>query len=225
MKEQLTLRPRMKKIPAYFVVLATLVVAPMASSQVQPYDDYGRPNPDAFEWTGFSLGVSAGTLGLGLDANVHLLSWLNLRASAHTFSLTYKDTIDRIDYDFDIGFSGLALLLDIYPGQMNEFRISAGLAFNDHIVDIDGFDPGTREVTLNGKAEYDSVAPYFGIGWGNPVQPDSALTFTVDLGVLLQDYETSLPAEMPQTTKEDIEDVLDFFTIYPVLTFALHYHF
>jgi opacity protein-like surface antigen len=194
-----------------------------SSREIAAYDQYGRPNPDAFEWTGLSLGINGGTLGYGAELNYHLLDWLNIRGGLHIFNLTYKDTIDQVDVTYDFEFNGLLLTLDFYPGLMRGFRISAGAGFNDHSVPISG-KPRAGGTTIRGEAEYDSIAPYIGIGWGNPVQPDSAFTFTFDLGLMLQDY-TLKGADIPAGLRSDIEDVLDYAKIYPVIMFGLHYHF
>ncbi len=185
---------------------------------VSAYDQYGRPNPDAFDWTGLSLGINGGTLGYGADITYSLASWANIRGSFHVFSLTYKDTISGVDTTFDFDFTGLITTIDLYPGTMRGFRIALGAGLNSHEVPLSGG-------SIKGKAEYDTFAPYAGLGWGNPVQPDSALTFTFDLGFLLQDYSLSVDESVSADAKSDIEEILDYATIYPVITFGLHYHF
>jgi len=206
--------------------------------EIIPYDEEGYPNPDAFDWTGLALGVDAGTLGLGAEVQYHITKWLNIKAAGHTMSFTYKDTFDGIDYTFDMDFTGVGLFLDLYPGPERSFRFSGGFMFQDHVIPVKGDVRGnfSDELVVNGKAEFDSTAPYLGIGFGNPVKPDSALTLTFDIGVILQDYSFDLVATGPgsdnpiiqaavEETKSDVEDVLDLFTIYPVITLGLHYHF
>lgn len=209
-----------------------------AAPEVIPYDDYGYPNPDAFDWTGFSLGAGIGTLGLNGEAAYHLTEWLNIKGNGHLMTLTYKDTIDSVDYTFDAEFSGFGLLLDLYPGQTRSFRFSGGLMFQDHAIPVKGDPRGNypADTQITGEAKFDSTAPYFGIGFGNPVKPDSALTLTFDIGVILQDYSFDLKAEGTgandpavqsaiASTKADVENVLDYFTIYPVITLGFNYHF
>jgi hypothetical protein len=193
-------------------------LGPVSSSAPQAYDAYGRPNPDAFSWTGLSLGANIGTLGYGGELTYHLASWMNVRGSFHLFDLTYKDTFSGVDYDLGLEWTGVILTLDLYPGRQRSFRISAGAGLNDHTVGISGG-------SFRGEAEFDSFAPYLGIGWGNPVQPDAALTFSFDMGLLLQDYSVSYSAAPPADAQGDINDILDLLTVYPVFSFALHYHF
>ncbi|MGA1192759.1 MAG: hypothetical protein ACO3ZG_00075 [Kiritimatiellia bacterium] len=220
----------MKTRPALFVCASFIVVTmfsfpvvaqplgPVSGGAPQAYDAYGRPNPDAFEWTGLSLGATIGTLGYGSEVTYYLFDWVNVRGSFHLFDLTYKDTFDGVDYKLDLDWTGIILTLDFYPGQQRSFRIAAGAGLNDHSAGISGG-------SYRGKADYDSIAPYIGIGWANPVQPDAALTFTFDMGLLLQDYSVGYSAAPPSDTQSDINDVLDLFTVYPVFSFGLHYHF
>jgi hypothetical protein len=196
---------------------------PVTRPAFSAYDDYGRPNPDAFDWTGFSLGGGLGTLGFQAEAAYYLLDWLNIRGGAHIFSLTYKDTIDGVDYDFDIGFNGFGLMLDFYPGQKRGMRLTLGGSFNDHSVDVKG-KARVGGKTYKGTADYDSFAPYLGLGFGNPVQPDSAITFTFDIGFMIQGYDLSIPKDA-EPVRDDIEDFLDKLELYPVIMFGLHYHF
>lgn len=213
----------MKKIIASLFLLLAVSITAIAQNY-EAYDRDGRPNPDAFDWTGFSLGIQGGTLGFGGEASYYLLDWLNIRASAHTMPFTYKDTIDNYDVTFDFEFTGLLITLDFYPGHYRGFRLSAGAGLNDYTVPVEGV-ARSGGATFSGEAEYDSFAPYLGIGWGNPVQPDSAFTFTFDLGVMMQDYTLDLPEGTSEAIKSDIEEILDYATIYSVMMFALHYHF
>ncbi|HMO52476.1 MAG TPA: hypothetical protein PKE26_14660 [Kiritimatiellia bacterium] len=218
-----------------------------AEPVIYPYDERGRPNPDAFEWTGFSLGVKAGTVGLGLDATIYLAEWVNFRTGLQAFYFTYKDTIYGVDFDYDLTMLGIPLLLDFYPTDSGNFRLSAGVILSSTEVDISG---STRTIaringvefskqqvgTISGTADYDTVVPYFGIGFGNPVKPDSALTFTFDFGFMIQDYDLSLKSNGTAANDAgfkkalgdfagEVEDVLDYLKIYPVITFGLAYHF
>ncbi|MDJ0692678.1 MAG: hypothetical protein QNJ41_29875 [Xenococcaceae cyanobacterium MO_188.B32] len=85
------------------------------------------------------------------------------------------------------------------------------------------------------------VAPYLGIGWGNPVAKSKNLGFWFNLGVMFGGSpEVTLtpnlgPAATPAVQAEinqaiekevdEIEDDLDFINIYPVLSLGLYYHF
>lgn len=214
---------------------------------IQPYDSEGNPNPDAFEWTGFALGLKVGTLGVGADASIYLDDWVNFRANVGYLDFTYKDTIDDIDFDLDVNFQTAMFLLDLFPFEGGNFRISAGVALVDNDLGIDGTPDGTEEIgdndytaeqigTISGTATFDEVAPYVGIGYGNAVRPDYSWTFVVDFGVIFQTYDIEISsngtaadnpafqADLAELQK-DIEDEVDRLKIYPVINFGIAYHF
>lgn len=202
------------------------------ATQIQAYDNRGFPNPDAFEWTGLSLGPTIGTLGLGAEVAYYLTEWMNVRASVNTLSLNYLDTVDGVDYDLDADLSGLLMLVDLYLTPGGEFRLSAGVALNDRTVSITGTPKGSGDTAIKGTAEYDSLAPYVGIGFSNPVRPDTIFTFTFDLGLMFQSYELDLKTVggssgglTVEVAEDDVSDLLDYLKIYPVITFGLAYHF
>jgi len=249
--------------PASIFVAAALAVSTSALAQeerltlpppaapsettIQPYDSEGRPNPDAFEWTGFALGLKFGTLGIGADATIYLDDWVNFRGNVGWLDFSYKDTIDDIDFDMDVDFRTAMLLLDFYPFEAGNFRISGGVVFQDNTLTVDGTIESDESIgdntytpeeagTITGDAEFDEVAPYIGIGYGNAVLPDGSLTFIVDFGVLFQTYDITITSDGTAANdpafqadlkelEEDIEKELNRFKIYPVINFGIAYHF
>lgn len=226
-----------------------IVTQPPATREadIQPYDSEGRPNPDAFDWTGFALGVKVGTLGFGADASVYLDDWVNFRASGAILPFSYKDTIDDIDFDLDVDFKTAMFLLDFFPFEGGNFRISGGVVLLDNSLTLDATPTDSEEIgdnvytpeeigTIDGYVDFDPVAPYIGIGYGNAVLPDASLTFVVDFGVVFQTYDIEVNAsgtaagdptfqdDLAQLEK-DIEDEVNRFKIYPVINFGIAYHF
>lgn len=216
-------------------------------SVIHPYDERGRPNPEAFDWSGISLGIHGGTLGAGAETTVHLTPWLNFRVTGTYLSFTYKTTVDKIDYDYDLEALSARLMLDLYPARLKNFRFSIGLVVKDMDIDVSGAPNrnvmiGDRVYTpeevgsLGGRASYDTFAPYLGIGFGNSVKPDALLTFSLDIGVMLHDYSFRLSsrgdgagrdsfARDLESHQSDVEETLDWLKIYPVISFGLAYHF
>lgn len=202
------------------------------------HDDWGRAYPDAFDWSGIAIGGNVGTLGVGVEGVFYITDWMNVRANAHYASLLYRTTIDSIDYDFDLSAPGALFMLDLYPGPMGNFRISAGLGIRDAEVSITGTPRvagGAELGRVRGRASYDTFTPYVGIGFGNAVLPDKLLSFSIDFGILFQSYSLRVNAEgpladhVPESVRADIEsnvkDRLDWLRIYPVVQLGLNFHF
>ncbi|HMP91005.1 MAG TPA: hypothetical protein PJ991_12445 [Kiritimatiellia bacterium] len=234
----------MKKL---FALLACLMPAYVMADELLPYDRQGRPNPDAFDWTGVAAGVKIGTLGLGADASIYLADWVNFRAGVNILSFEYRDDIEDIRFDLDMDFRSLMLLFDLYPFDNGNFRLTGGVAFQDNKFRVKATPNESEKIgdnrytpaqigTIRGDIEFDSVAPYFGIGFGNAVRPDTALSFSFDFGVVFQTFDVALRANgtasgTPQfeadlnSLEDDIRDEMNRFKIYPVISFGISYHF
>ena len=210
---------------------------------IRPYDDWSRPNPDAFDWTGISLGGAVGTLGLGAEGTFYLTDWANFRLGAHYGTLVYKTTTRGIDYEYDYSALTSMWLIDLYPGFHRNFRFSAGALLKATSVSLDGqprrsMTFGDRTYTpeqiggISGKATFDTFSPYIGIGFGNPVRPDQLLQFSFDMGLTVQDYSLRLDADNPKVSeaamsrlRSDVSKKIDWLKIYPIISFSISYHF
>jgi hypothetical protein len=194
----------------------------------------------------FALGLKAGTLGLGLDGTVAINPKLNLRASANWLDWTYGTSIEGVDYDVSPDFLSALILLDWHPFG-NGFRLSGGVSLSRNSVAL-AAEPsltlkvGNHEYRVDeiGTGDFDPVAPYVGLGYGNAVGGDGGWSFILDLGVLFQSYEVELTASGPiaedpifgpmfqpdlALEEEDIQDFLDRYRIYPVLAVGAAYRF
>lgn len=143
-----------------------------------------------------AVAVRAGTLGIGLDLDFGLTEKLNLRVGYSAFS--HDDEIEDSDvlYDGEIKLSNAQALLDwhVFGGG---FRLSFGAVGLGTKIDVVGRPTGgTYEIgddvftadqvgSLRGEVEYsNSIAPYIGIGWGNPVDKGGRFTFLFDIGAV-----------------------------------------
>jgi len=187
------------------------------------------------------------TLGLGVEGTARILPKLNARLGINYYPYTYDEEEDDVDYDIDMNlFSGSALL-DWHPFA-GVFRISAGLVLNRNELDMEARPTGFVEIgdqeyapaevgTLSGDVDFRSVAPYVGIGWGNAVGEDKRWGFVCDLGIVFQGSpDADLAATGPIASdptfqadlakeEENLEDDLDFFKYYPVISFGISYKF
>jgi hypothetical protein len=176
-----------------------------------------------------SIGVRAGSMGLGVELAYPISQSMGVRLIADGYKYSRKFTQDNIDYDGDAKLRTGSLLLDIFPFA-NNFRISAGGVYNGNKLLLST--PNTNltingnpyTATLDGEVDFKKFAPYAGIGYGRPINAGLSLTF--DLGVMFQGTPTATlngtctPA--PACTAQfKIKD----FRYYPVATIGLAYTF
>src|SRR5713226_6174050 len=142
-----------------------------------------------------SLGLRGGTLGGGAELSYALSQRAAVRLNADGYNRKQSSTRDSIDYDMKLKLQTASLLGDWFPFA-NNFRISAGAMFNGNKFSLKGQPTGTG-YTINGRTytaaevgsldatvDFNKGAPYFGIGYGRPI--NSGLSLILDLGVMFQ---------------------------------------
>lgn len=199
----------------------------------------------------FSIGVKGGTLGVGLEAGVDLSDYVGFRAGINYLKFDFDSTISNVDYNFEPEFFNGNLLLDYHPFA-NAFRFSGGAYINNNTIDVSGnyrkdlipseYDALgflADQVGVKGSAEFDTFAPYVGIGWTtNQAGPGWGVDF--DLGVMFQGAptvseltvddpwglgNTDLAKRFLEEERKAIEDDLEEFQYYPVASIAVTYKF
>lgn len=196
------------------------------------------------EW---AIGAKAGTLGLGGEITTNLAPDVHLRGSIQWFELDFDVEFDDIDYDVNVDLLNPLLLIDWYPFA-GDFRISAGALFNGTEIDLEATSAEPIEIgdsvyrpdefgSIRGESDFDDIAPYIGIGFGNHLSQDRHWGFSTDMGVAFigspnVDLRVTGPfADNPllladlEEEEREIEDDLDKFRFYPVLSFTLYYRF
>jgi hypothetical protein len=194
-----------------------------------------------------AVAAQAGTLGLGGDLTTNLIPQVNLRAGVQWLDFGFSAPLGHIDYDVDLNLLNPLVLIDWYPFS-GSFRVSGGVLFNGsdiHLrakpgeaVEIDGATYTPAELgSLRGDVEWRSMAPYVGIGWGNALGEGGRWGFATDLGVAFTGSPSiDLSATGPISTdptfrtrlaeeERDIQDELDAFKFYPVLSISLFFRF
>jgi hypothetical protein len=143
-----------------------------------------------------AIGARAGTFGFGAELAFGLTESLNLRLGYNT--LSYDHTLDETDVTYDgtleIGAASAIVDWHVFNGG---FRLSAGAVQKGPTIDVIGkptggsYEIGDNTYTaaeigsLSGSVEMgDSVAPYIGIGWGNPVDEAGRFTLLLDIGAI-----------------------------------------
>jgi hypothetical protein len=191
-----------------------------------------------------AITAKASTLGLGADVAFKVAPKVALRVSGQSFSYDRSDTIDDVNYDIDLGLQSFGAMADVHPFG-GSFRVSAGLLANGNEADtVANLEPaefyeigdevftGAELGSLTGAADFDSTAPYLGVGWGNPFTRERRFGFAFDLGVIYQGVpDVSLAAENPlgdptldQALLDEalaVEDDLESLEYFPVVSAGL----
>lgn len=196
-----------------------------------------------------AIAAKAGTLGAGLEGTVGITKTVNARLGFNYFSLDHDETESNVEYEFELELMTFSILLDWHPFN-NGFRLSAGAFYNGNEFDATGkptagnytIDDTTytaAEVgTLTGQIDFNSFAPYIGIGYGNAVGKDKKLSFVFDLGVMFQgspdvtvrstggalSSDAAFLAEL-ENERRQLESEIEDFEYYPVIFLGLSYKF
>ncbi|HEV8647090.1 MAG TPA: hypothetical protein VGR01_16140 [Burkholderiales bacterium] len=148
-------------------------------------------------WADVGVLLKAGTLGAGLDLSKGIGETLALRLQANAFSFDEDITESDVEYSADLELKSAGLLFDWHPFS-GVFRVSAGAYWNGNeasatgrptgaAYEINGVTYASTEVgSLNGQIDFESVAPYLGIGFGSAPKAGRGMSFSFDLGVLYQ---------------------------------------
>ena len=190
----------------------------------------------------FAVSGKTSTLGLGGEFTTAVTSNINARIGINALDLDFERELDDIEYDIGLDFSSFSALLDWHIFD-SPFRISGGVLSMNHKLDLSASGTGVQEIggitydwseigTLSGSVEIDNVAPYVGIGWGNPLTGDKRWGFTCDFGVAFAGSpDVALSATGPvasadlERERRDIEDELEDFKFYPVISISFFYRF
>jgi len=147
---------------------------------------------------GVSLGIKASTLGLGVEIGKSIIpqQW-NVRAAFNTATAsTEGEMVDQdVEYVGDFILSSWSLWGDWYPWKAG-FHLTGGIVGNNNSVEATITSSKEYEVfgriytkedqgQLDALFEWPAIAPYFGLGWGNPTTKGLGMVF--ELGAMYQD--------------------------------------
>lgn len=200
----------------------------------------------------------------GLSSNFHARASINGAKVSFDFEGDNNNGVqgDELQYEGDLDLFTLGGMVDWYPAAGN-FRVSLGLFYNDNNLNgsarcesesgtcefgdnEDAFD--RRQLgTVEADVEFNPVAPYIGIGYGNPLD-QAGWGFSGDVGVLFQgspDVELrsrgdcnvvaagfTTPLECTaqrdaalEEEEREIENDVESLQVYPVINIAVTYRF
>lgn len=171
-----------------------------AASPEQSTESANAAGENPMDWNSRSdvaMDIKIGSLGLGAELNLGLTDSLGARFGLNSFTYNYNANASSVNYDFKLQLQTVSVLADWYPFQ-GSFRTSAGLMYNNNKVslgglptggsyDINGTNYSTADIaSLQASLSFNKVAPYIGIGWGNPAEKNKGWGMTSDIGVLFQ---------------------------------------
>lgn len=146
----------------------------------------------------FATYGKVGTNGFGLGAATVMNNNFGLRAGFDTFKVSADQNDANGSYGVDLKMFTVSGLADWYPWA-GKFRTTLGAVYNGNKATIAAKPTGGGTYTFNGQSytsadvgsfsgemTFNSVAPYLGIGWGNPAAQDKHWGMTMDIGVLFQ---------------------------------------
>ena len=190
----------------------------------------------------YAASIKISTLGINAEGIRSFGPELNARLGVAFFSYSINDLANSTDFSAagDLKLLSISALADWFPFE-NSFRITGGLMINLNKASMtltpkktysDGNTQYTPEKLGNLTAEIDfnKIAPYLGIGFGNPTSGASGVGFTFDIGAF---YQGGPKANMTATKLLEpsssqgpvLEENLKWFKFYPVISFGLTYKF
>jgi hypothetical protein len=214
-----------------------------------------RPLGDKGDKLNAAIDVGLGTTGVSGHIQVGLTRKLAARLGYNWLDYSVEDQeYDDIVYDGDLEFSGFGGYVDLHPFE-NAFTISAGALVGDKAVGLSAaplepveiggtvFDPSAVGEII-GDADFPDSAYFLGIGYDPSLYADSRVVFIFRAGVMMADRAevqieaTGLPAleavdpdlaallraEL-EAEEADLEDDIDRYAFWPVITMGLGYRF
>jgi hypothetical protein len=200
-----------------------------------------------------SLGVTAGTLGIGPEVGYRVSENIGVRANATFFSFSHNIHSDDIRYDAKLKLRSGGAMVDVYPFG-GGFRISGGLRVNGNkgrgvgvpndgtSYTIDGTTYTAAEIgTLHAETDIDKLAPALTLGYGGGLS--KGLTVGIEAGALFQGSVkvkpltvTGLCADITlgpcstlaadlEAERQSVNDDINDYKVYPVLQVTLGYRF
>jgi hypothetical protein len=194
------------------------------------------------------IGIAArvSTLGYGAELSYGFSKYFSLGVTANAVDDEGTETIDNIDYNYNLDFSTYGALLHwhVFGGH---FHITAGAFNNDNEVGVTAAPPAGTNIggytttggeSLAGAVTFSGTAPYIGIGWGN--RPEGSFGLTFDVGAVYQGSpslslsgscggapgcnQATLDAAVATERQQAEEDLSDF-KWWPVVSLGLYYRF
>ena len=190
----------------------------------------------------YAASVKASSLGIHLEAIRSFTPRFNARVGFAFLSYTANSVVksDAYNADGNLDLKSITAMGDWFPFK-NSWRLTAGVLVNPNkaslsLVPLKTYTTGNLVYTpeklgrLNADLTFNKIAPYLGLGIGNPTAGGSGFGVTFDLGTFYQGApKASMTATKllgPSASQSGIlQDNLSWFKFYPVMSVGLTYKF
>lgn len=196
---------------------------------------------------GTAVGLKVSTLGAGAELVKSFNEHINGRLSAQYYKYSDNYASSSVNYDGDLELKSILGTLDYYPFE-TIVHFSAGALINGNKINLrarslNGVSSDNNLVAalfgdLNGEATSNTVAPYLGFGFGNPVAGDEAgFKFKADIGLVYHGNPTAsltsngllsgtpLGRALIASEEAELQEDIDGYEWYPVVGVSLLYRF
>lgn len=200
--------------------------------------------PAAVNAQAFNVSARAGTLGLGGEVGVTVLSNLGVRGGVGVIPIDYEGTYSELDYSVTPTSPLMNLGVDFYTG-FGTLRVGGGVLVLSNPTEMSGEYVGTFEVgdetfvgdaRIDGELDHGSAAPYVIFGTGRAT--GSGMGIFLDIGAaFLSEPELTLTASGTATQDPRFQEALeeerqaaeqdanDFLRILPIFSFGFRFGF
>jgi len=223
------------------VSVSTQAAEPPPEVIVEQPAGHDEPNSRS----GAALTGKISSLGFGAELNLSVSDSVSTRFGINYGSF-YSSNTYLSNYDSDVKLQTASAMLDWYPFQ-GSFRTTGGVFYNNNQVGLNAvpvngnFSIGngtystTQVSSVQGTTTFNAVAPYLGIGWGNPVESNKGWGLVSDFGVLFQgspsiDMVATCPGACPGGLQNDLQienaslqNEIGKFKLWPVVSVGISY--
>jgi hypothetical protein len=194
----------------------------------------------------YSVGLTAGTLGIGPEVGYRIDPMFGVRGSATFLGVSHDFDVNDITYNGKLKLSSFGLNADLYPFK-GGFRLSAGFRIDKNKVQMRATPANSVSIgnttytpaqigTLSGNVRAKDFAPTLTLGYAGGLS--KGIKFGVDAGAMFQGSPrikdlkatgtlASNPAFLTDIAVEQtkVDDEIDKYKVYPIIQFSLSYAF
>lgn len=229
-----------RPLVAATTAFACLALATPAFAQSRDARSMGDP--------AVAIGVTAGTSGVGAEAQFALGSIFVLRGAVDTLGFDLDETYDDVAYSGRFDFDTLGAFVDLHP-LANGFFISGGAYLGQRNIGLNATPSAPVRIggqtftpaqvgTLTGEIKLKDVAPFAGLGFDNTFTRTSRWGFRALAGVAWSDKpEVGLSASGGTLSNDPtfrarladearaIQSDVENYGFYPIVQLGLNYKF